>query len=87
MTVAVYPQQTRRFIAVTIDDLPVVSTRSDLKNRQVITKKLLRQLRDSKVPAIGFVNENKLYRGGERDPAQIELLKMWLDAFRSLKTT
>ena len=80
MTVAVYPQQTRRFIAVTIDDLPVVSTRSDLKNRQVITKKLLRQLRDSKVPAIGFVNENKLYRGGERDPAQIELLKMWLDA-------
>ena len=34
-------QMPQRTVAVTIDDLPVVSTRSDLKNRQQITKKLL----------------------------------------------
>lgn len=67
-----------RFIAVTIDDLPVVSTRPDLKNRQQITKKLLAHLTKDKVPAIGFVNENKLYTGNKRDEAQIDLLRQWL---------
>lgn len=71
----------KRFIAVTIDDLPVVSTRADLKNRQEITKKLLARVTKAKVPAIGFVNENKLYtKDGKRDEAQIGLLKMWLNA-------
>ena len=73
-------QQTTRFIAVTIDDLPVVSTRRDLKNRQEITKKLLNHIVKAKVPAIGFVNENKLYANGQPDQAQIALLRAWLDA-------
>lgn len=78
---SVQAQQTPRFIAVTIDDLPVVSTRSDLKNRQEITRKLLNHITKAKVPAIGFVNENKLYADGEkRDKAQIELLRSWLNA-------
>lgn len=69
-----------RFIAVTIDDLPVVSTRKDLKNRQEITRKLLAHVTKAKVPAIGFVNENKLYSGDKRDEAQIDLLREWLKA-------
>jgi len=69
-----------RFIAVTIDDLPVVSPRGDLKNRQEITRKLLGHIKKARVPAIGFVNENKLYTAGKRDEAQIDLLRMWLDA-------
>lgn len=70
-----------RFIAVTIDDLPVVSTRSDLKNRREITGKLLAHIRKEKVPAVGFVNENKLYtKEGARDEAQVDLLRMWLKA-------
>jgi hypothetical protein len=56
-----------RRIAITIDDLPVVSTRRDLENRRDITKKLLAHIKHAKVPAIGFVNENKLYSGDKRD--------------------
>lgn len=73
-------QKKERFIAVTIDDLPVVSTRSDLKNRQQITRKLLAHIMKAKVPAIGFVNENKLYNGDKRDELQIDLLRAWLNA-------
>src|SRR5215203_5475918 len=77
---SVYGQKPPRFIAVTIDDLPVVSTRKDLKNRQEITRKLLNHITKAKVPAIGFVNENKLYNGEERDEAQVDLLRAWLSA-------
>jgi peptidoglycan/xylan/chitin deacetylase (PgdA/CDA1 family) len=79
-SVAVQAQQTQRFIAVTIDDLPVVSTRKDFKNRQQITNKLLNHITKAKVPAIGFVNENKLYTNEKRDEAQVDLLRSWLDA-------
>lgn len=76
----VQAQKTERFIAVTIDDLPVVSTRQDLKTRQEITRKLLAHITKAKVPAIGFVNENKLYNGDKRDEAQVDLLRSWLNA-------
>ncbi len=70
----------QRSIAVTIDDLPVVSTRRDMKNRQEITRKLIAHVRKAEVPAVGFVNENKLYSDGKRDEQQVALLKMWTDA-------
>lgn len=72
--------QTNRTIAITIDDLPVVSTRSDLANRQEITKKLIGHIKRAKIPAIGFVNENKLYADEKRDEQQVDLLRMWVDA-------
>ena len=75
-----FGQQPVRQMAVTIDDLPVVSTRRDLKNRQTITKRLLAHIKKANVPAIGFVNENKLYNIDERDEKQIDLLRMWLAA-------
>ncbi|HKX83262.1 MAG TPA: polysaccharide deacetylase family protein [Pyrinomonadaceae bacterium] len=80
MAMVAVGQQPKRTIAVTIDDLPVVSTRRDLKNRQEITKKLLAHIKKAKVPAIGFVNENKLYVDGKPDEQQVDLLRMWLDA-------
>ena len=73
-------QRLERTIAVTIDDLPVVVTQSDAKKRIDITRKLLAHVKKARVPAIGFVNENKLYRDGKRNDEQIALLKMWLDA-------
>lgn len=80
----VFPAQaqnkTQRFIAVTIDDLPVVTTRGDSKTRQEITRKLLAHVTKAKVPAVGFVNENKLYAGDKPDEAEINLLRSWLDA-------
>jgi len=75
-----FGQKAVRTIAVTIDDLPTVSTKNDPATRLSITKKLLRSLRKHKVPAVGFVNENKLYAGEERDDSQVALLRMWLDA-------
>ena len=73
-------QKTTRTIAITIDDLPVVSTRTDLRTGQEITRKILGHLKEANAPAIGFVNENKLYAGQKRDQDQIALLQMWLDA-------
>ncbi len=71
--------QTRQ-IAVTIDDLPVVSTRKDIATRRTITRSLLDGIKKQKIPAIGFVNENKLHTDDKRDEAQVDLLRMWLDA-------
>lgn len=73
-------QRPDRRIAVTIDDLPVVSTRKDIENRRSITSKLLGHITKAKVPAIGFVNENKLYKDGKPAAEEIELLEMWLEA-------
>ena len=79
-TASAFAQTSQRTVAITIDDLPVVSTRRDLKNRQEITKKLLGHIKNAKIPAIGFVNENKLYTNGQRDEQQVDLLRMWVDA-------
>ena len=69
----------QRAIAITIDDLPAAA--GDFMTGDEInemTAKLLTTLRDQKVPAVGFVNEKKLYRLGEVD-ARIAALKMWGD--------
>jgi peptidoglycan/xylan/chitin deacetylase (PgdA/CDA1 family) len=77
---AVNAQKAQRFIAVTIDDLPVVAKNSNLKIRQEITRKLLTHVTKAKIPAIGFVNERKLYTDEKRVEAEIDLLRKWLDA-------
>ncbi len=77
---SVQAQRTQRFIAVTIDDLPVVVKNSDLKTRREITKKLLEHITKAKIPAIGFVNEGKLYKDEKRVEAEVDLLRQWLNA-------
>ena len=68
-----------RRIAITIDDLPVVSvTRRDLAFQQRVTRELLAALGRHRVPAIGFVNENKLEENGAVDPRRVALLQAWL---------
>ena len=69
----------QRAIAITIDDLPAASADSMTGDEiNEMTAKLLTTLRDQKVPAVGFVNEKKLYKPGEVD-ARINALKMWGD--------
>lgn len=80
LSVSLFSQTAFRSVAITIDDLPVVSTRTDLKTRQQITKKLIGHITKSKVPVTAFVNENKLYNGDKRDEKQVDLLRMWLAA-------
>ncbi len=73
---------TRRAVAITFDDLPapadsVVS--DDAVTLKETNRKLLEVLHANHVPAIGFVNEQRLYTRGEID-ARVAILQMWLDA-------
>jgi peptidoglycan/xylan/chitin deacetylase (PgdA/CDA1 family) len=72
-------QAARREVAVTFDDLPFVHVPSVEKQREM-TRKLLGSVAAHNVPAVGFVNENKLLTEGARDEARVALLRMWTDA-------
>ena len=78
--VSIKAQKANRFIAVTIDDLPVVSKQKDLNVRREITRKLLNHIKKAKIPAIGFVNEGKLYANEKRVETEVDLLRQWIDA-------
>ena len=67
----------RREVAVTFDDLP--APQGELEDMRRITSRLLESVKRNGVPAVGFVNERKLYRRGEMD-ARTDLLRAWLDA-------
>jgi peptidoglycan/xylan/chitin deacetylase (PgdA/CDA1 family) len=73
------PQKPDRQVAITIDDLPSgMADRLPATDITAMTAKLLGTLRDQKIPAVGFVNEKKLYKPGEVDE-RIKALQMWLD--------
>lgn len=69
-----------RYVAVTFDDLPL-QPHYDLATSRALTAKLLQTLTANRIPAIGFVNEGKLFinNGGEVE-ARTAILKLWLDA-------
>lgn len=75
-------QAPQRAIAVTFDDLPEAPPGvHDLKTLEAINRKLVRAITDHKVPAIGFVNEGKLYNKDGREIApRTRMLKLWLEA-------
>jgi peptidoglycan-N-acetylglucosamine deacetylase len=68
-----------REVALTFDDLPAADANS-MNGQQIIdlNTKLLTALRAQKVPAIGFVNEAKLYKFGQVDD-RIQALSLWPD--------
>ena len=67
----------RREVAVTFDDLP--TPYGEMEDMRRITTRLLASVKRNNVPAVGFVNEGKLYRRGEMD-ARADLLRAWLEA-------
>jgi peptidoglycan/xylan/chitin deacetylase (PgdA/CDA1 family) len=72
--------QEDREIAITVDDLPASNARNmDGRTILDINTKITATLRDEKIPAIGFVNEDKLYKSGEVDQ-RIQALAVWLDS-------
>lgn len=81
IAMAVAPAAQDREMAVTIDDLPSVP--ADLPVATYVTTNLLARLRESEVPAVGFVNEGKLFVRGEID-ARTNLLWQWLEAGHEL---
>ena len=72
--------QPNRQVAITIDDLPAGSAGGmSAATITEMTSKLMAALREQKVPAVGFVNEKKLYKIGEVD-ARIKALSMWVES-------
>jgi peptidoglycan/xylan/chitin deacetylase (PgdA/CDA1 family) len=65
-----------RVVALTFDDLPA---RGNLATMRWTTDALLRTLVAERVPATGFVNENKLVPSSET-AARVALLEAWLNA-------
>ena len=73
--------QPARMVAVTFDDLPALAQGDrSVATHQRITDRLLRSLAEHRVPAIGFVNEEKLLTDGRVDPRRVALLRRWVDA-------
>ena len=75
----------QRTMAITFDDLPYASVPSeDDAALAKMTARLLHPLRAAAIPAVGFVNESRLYREGSLVPARVDLLQAWLDAGHEL---
>ncbi|MBV8892065.1 MAG: polysaccharide deacetylase family protein [Acidobacteria bacterium] len=69
-----------RQVAITIDDLPGIGAESMTAAALTeMTSKILAALRQDNAPAVGFVNEVKLYKRGEVD-ARMQALNLWLDS-------
>lgn len=66
-------------VCFTIDDLPVVNYGiNEDTYLQAITRDLITTFDTYDIPAIGFVNEGKLYSNGVLKTKRVELLEMWL---------
>jgi peptidoglycan/xylan/chitin deacetylase (PgdA/CDA1 family) len=67
-----------RQVCITIDDLPCTNC-GDQQQALAINRKLLQTIQLYKVPAIGFVNEGRLYTHNKPDPTKVAVLRQWLD--------
>jgi len=72
-------QTPSREIALTFDDLPAAGMGVSGAETLELTTKLLGTLREQEIPAVGFVNEKKLYRQFGEVDQRIKALSMWLD--------
>lgn len=74
-------QSSQREMAVTFDDLPFVEGGIDnWTTLRARADELVRQITANHIPAVGFVNEAKLYRQGQLDEQSVAILSDWLDA-------
>lgn len=73
------PSGPPRTIVITVDDVPYAPQADDLPAMQRATTRFLAVLKQHEVPAIGFVNEDKVVRIGETD-SRTALLEQWLAA-------
>jgi len=66
-------------VCLTIDDLPLQRMSLYSPDGQAeVTGKILASLGSFRIPAVGFVNENKLFNGPELIPSRRLLLEAWL---------
>ncbi len=76
LTTSVFAQKK---VCITVDDLPVVgygmNTAEDWRS---VTQKLIDNFKEKGIPAIGYVNESKLYKSGSLMSDRLALLELWL---------
>ncbi|MEQ8469798.1 MAG: polysaccharide deacetylase family protein [Marinoscillum sp.] len=66
-------------VAITIDDLISNGPHKDLEHIEAVNEKIIQTAKSFDITAVGFVNEEKLNRDGQRD-RRVQILKNWLDA-------
>ncbi len=71
-------QNASRTLTLTVDDVPVVKGEG-LESLQLVTERILETLERHHTPAIGFVNEGRIYVRDEVDE-RIHALESWLEA-------
>ncbi|MEQ9168649.1 MAG: polysaccharide deacetylase family protein [Fulvivirga sp.] len=78
--ISLLAQAQTKQICITVDDLPIVpyGVSSSLTQFE-ITQKLLATFKEYDVPAIGYVNEGKLYPNGTFDESKYKLLVYWVE--------
>lgn len=69
-----------REVAISFDDLPTVDITKTNIIKTEITEKLLSVIKKHNIPAIGMVNEAKLYIEGKLDTFSVNILKQWVEA-------
>lgn len=78
--VSLLAQAQTKQICITVDDLPIVPYGVSSSFTQFeITQKLLATFKEYDVPAIGYVNEGKLYPNGTFDESKYKLLVYWVE--------
>ncbi len=67
-------------MVLTFDDLPANSFLSTTEAFEAVTRRLVPGLVRHEIPAIGFVNEIKLYPDGELAAERVATLEAWVEA-------
>jgi len=66
-------------VCITIDDLPVVGYgMNSIAEWALVTDRILSTCEAKGIPAIGYVNETKIYLGGELNEERAAILESWL---------
>ncbi|MBL6449904.1 polysaccharide deacetylase family protein [Fulvivirga sp. 29W222] len=69
--------QAPKQMVITIDDLPYITHKEDTLQHIYINENIVRHLVDHKVPAIGFVNESKLFVNGRLSDPEVKNIDLW----------
>lgn len=68
-------------VAVTFDDLPLQRMgQSTTAQAVAVNERLVAALSEREIPAVAFVNEQKLEVDGRPDPGRVAVLERWLEA-------
>ncbi|MCE7990815.1 MAG: polysaccharide deacetylase family protein [Roseivirga sp.] len=71
--------QAQKKVCITIDDLPVVGYGFNKPEEwKSVTQKLITHFKEEGIPAIGYVNEHKLYTNGQLNQERLAILELWL---------